>query len=43
MLITIKFMRVMESNFQKYTPYKFSNGEGGPGASALDPPLNIVQ
>ena len=38
MLITINFVRVIESKFQKYT---FKNGGGGdaPGAPALDPPL----
>ena len=39
MLITIKFMRVMESIFQKYTVKIFQTGGRAPGAQALDPPL----
>ena len=38
MLITIKFVNVMESKFSKIHPEQISKG-GGLGAPALDPPL----
>ena len=39
MLITIKFVNVMESKFSKIHPEQISKGGGGLGAPALDPPL----
>ena len=42
MLITIKFLRVMDSKFSKIHPLKCSN-RGAPCAQALDPPLQSRQ